>query len=81
MDAAEIKKRKLRWKCRRGMLELDIILLGFFEKHYDNLNEAEKNQFARLLEVDDTLLFAWFMESEQPDDLEVKAMVSKIESK
>lgn len=80
MDAAEIKRRQLRWKCRRGMLELDIILLGYFEKHYDELNDQDKQRFERLLEIDDTLLFAWFMESEQPEDESLKAMVMKIES-
>lgn len=49
---------RLRWRCRRGMLELDLILLRFLEQSYPHLSEAEKAAFARLLELADDELLA-----------------------
>lgn len=66
---------RLRWACRRGMLELDLFLLPFFE-HYQ-MDEAEKALFARLLEAPDPYLFALFMNRCQPAQ-EFVSLVQKI---
>ena len=39
------KTERLRWGCRRGMLELDMLLLPFFDEHYLNMTEKEKQSF------------------------------------
>jgi len=54
-------KARLRWACRRGMLELDVLLMPFVEQAYDQLDETEQALFRQLLECDDPQLFAWFM--------------------
>jgi len=47
---------RLRWRCRRGLLELDIVLARFIEQHYANLSAAEKSEFVELLtEADNDL--------------------------
>ncbi len=78
MNEAEITKRRLRWKCRRGMLELDIFLQTYFDKHYDTLSEEQKQTFARLLEVDDTQLNAWLLKIEQPEHPAFQLMIAEI---
>jgi len=49
-------RRRLRWQCRRGMRELDLLLLDFLERGYEALAPEEKAAFERLLEYPDTLL-------------------------
>jgi len=48
---------RMRWRCRRGLLELDIVLGRFVDLHYDGLDEAQRVAFDVLLEVPDTLLW------------------------
>ena len=57
---------KIKWACRRGMLELDVLLGYFFEEQYSRLTEAEQRQFVDLLEEADPTLFAWLMGHEVP---------------
>lgn len=57
----------LRWGCRRGMLELDLILLPFFEQQFNQLQSAEQNAFCRLIACEDTDLIAWLMGYATPE--------------
>ena len=71
-------KAKLRWACRRGMLELDVLLRPFVDEAFDALEEKDKATFQRLLTADDPDLFAWFMGHEKCKDQELAAMVETI---
>lgn len=74
------KKRtaRLKWACRRGMLELDVLFLPFVEEAFDDLSDEDKETFERLLTCDDPDLFAWFMGHQKCDDPELAAMVATI---
>lgn len=48
---------RARWRCRRGLLELDIVLLRFMDKYYAQLNETELQQFNELLALSDNELW------------------------
>lgn len=69
---------RLRWRCRRGLLELDLILDAFLRDRYPRLNDAQKQQFQRLLELPDTTLLAYMQGRETPVDPEVKEIIRKI---
>ena len=71
-------KAKLKWACRRGMLELDVLFEPFVDEAYDALNDEQKFVFQRLLACEDPELFAWFMGHEHCEDEELRAMVSII---
>ncbi len=71
-------KAKLRWACRRGMLELDVLFMPFVEEAWDGLSSEQKQTFERLLESDDPDLFAWFMGHEECKDEELNSMVQLI---
>ena len=49
---------RLRWKCRRGMLELDLVLQQFLERDYVALDRAAQQAFDALLESGDEELWA-----------------------
>ena len=48
---------RMRWRCRRGMLELDIVLGRFMERHYAALDAAQRAAFDALLDMPDTALW------------------------
>lgn len=50
---------RLRWKCRRGMLELDLLFERFLSHHYATLSIQERETFDRLLTRNDAELWAW----------------------
>lgn len=51
---------RLRWRCRRGMLELDELLLGYLDRSYAAADAAEQSAFRELLEYPDQTLFDIF---------------------
>ena len=48
---------RVRWRCRRGMLELDIVLERFIGQHYTSLDEAQHAVFNALLDMPDAELW------------------------
>lgn len=51
-----VELNRLRWRCRRGLLELDIVLTRFIDKHYEMLSPEERSAFIELLtEADNDL--------------------------
>ncbi|AJJ09744.1 flavinator of succinate dehydrogenase family protein [Yersinia rohdei] len=74
-------KARIHWACRRGMRELDISIMPFFEYEYDGLSESEKQTFIRLLECDDPDLFNWLMNHGEPQDSELRQMVKLIQTR
>jgi len=48
---------RIRWRSRRGLLELDIVLGRFIEAHYTQLDEKEKMAFEALLDMPDNPLW------------------------
>jgi antitoxin CptB len=75
-EAAEMQR--LRWQCRRGMLELDFVLERFLETSYGGLNGREQATFARLLDYQDQDLHDWVMGRAAPVDGDLRRMVAKL---
>lgn len=51
------QRERLYWRCRRGLLELDIVLQRFLDKYYAQLDEAQLNTFESLLLLPDNDLW------------------------
>ena len=71
-------KARLKWACRRGMLELDVLFMPFVDEAYEHLNDEDRITFERLLECDDPELFAWFMGHKKCEDEQLNAIVQLI---
>jgi antitoxin CptB len=48
---------RLRWHCRRGMLELDLVLARFLDAGFARLTPSERQEFERLLDLEDQALW------------------------
>ena len=73
-----VNKARLKWACRRGMLELDVLFIPFVDEAYDALSDQEQRVFERLLTEQDPDLFAWFMGHKVCEDKELDGMVQFI---
>ena len=71
-------RNRLFWASRRGMLELDLVLLPFLEKIYPTLEQEDKERYWRLLDCEDQDMFGWFLRRENPDDPELLKIVQII---
>ena len=69
-------KNRLFWGSRRGMLELDLILLPFVEQVYPTLDDEDKQRYHLLLEEQDQDLFAWLLKRADPDDPELLKIIA-----
>ena len=72
------KLNKIKWKCRRGMLELDLILQDFVEKKYSDLSEVDQLAFEKLLECTDPELIRYLLNFEVPKDSALKEIIIKM---
>lgn len=74
----ELTRRRVSWRCRRGMRELDLLLLGFLDKAYDRLTARERSVFERLLGHSDAELAAWLMGRAEPTERDLADVIEKI---
>ncbi|MCV2403926.1 succinate dehydrogenase assembly factor 2 [Marinomonas sp. C2222] len=70
--------KRLKWNCRRGMLELDLLLEPFLDEVFLTLEEADQARFYKLIECEDQDLFLWFMQKEVPQDDDLARIVDII---
>ncbi len=78
MLTEEEELNRLRWRSRRGMLELDLLLLPFFDEVYRDLEEDQQQLFQRLLEQDYPDLWLWFSRKDKSEDSALQDMVEFI---
>ncbi len=71
---------KLRWRCRRGAKELDVMFERYLERGYPQASEADKQAFDKLLDMQDPKLLRYMLSQETPDTKELADIVSKIQS-
>ncbi|ATR84531.1 succinate dehydrogenase assembly factor 2 family protein [Pseudomonas sp. FFUP_PS_473] len=69
---------RLFWHSRRGMLELDVLLVPFTQEVYATLSEADRECYRNLLACEDQDMFGWFMERTESEDPELQRMVRMI---
>ena len=75
-DEAEL--RRLRWRCRRGMRELDQLFERYLDRRWKQASDAERGVFLRLLACEDDRLWRWFLGYDPADDAELQTLVDRI---
>jgi len=69
---------RVRWQCRRGMLELDLMLQPFVEDNYHLLSSKEQDAFKLLLASHDQELLEYLMGQKKPGNKDVADVANKI---
>lgn len=70
--------RRLQWQCRRGIKEVEVLLMPFFEAYYTELSPSDQQIFECLLACQDVDLFEWFTQRSRPEDAELSRLVDAI---
>ena len=75
-DAADMGR--LRWRCRRGMRELDELLTHYLTEHYPGAGPAEQAAFLQLLDSPDTDLHSYCLRRSLPANPAVRDLIERI---
>ncbi|MBC3906350.1 MULTISPECIES: FAD assembly factor SdhE [Undibacterium] len=62
-----VKRARLRWRARRGLLENDLILTRFLDANEESLTDEEVDAFSRLMELPDNTLMDLIMAKKQAE--------------
>jgi antitoxin CptB len=73
-----LDEARLRWQCRRGILELDLMLETFVEKRYADLPIKTKHAFHQLLKCQDQFLLDYLMGQDVPTDKDVADVAKQV---
>ena len=77
-DAAPPAAGQPKWRCRRGMRELDVLLERYLKERYPSAPAAEQQAFAAMLEAPDPQLFAYVVQRETPVDPEWAQIIARL---
>jgi antitoxin CptB len=81
-QADPVKRARLRWRARRGLLENDLIVTRFLDAHEASLTDEEVDAFSRLMELADNelmdLLLARKEPEDEPDQPHVRALLARL---
>ena len=69
---------ELRWQCRRGMRELDVLLERWLNACFDGASEREKSVFSTLLKLSDPELARYLLAGDLIDDPELAHVIYRI---
>ena len=69
---------RLHWHSRRGMLEIDVMLMPFTQNHYLSLSENDQEAYRRLLDCEDQDIWEWLRGFKLPDDEDLARIVLQV---
>lgn len=70
-----VNEKQIRWRCRRGMKELDVLFERFLAGHFHALDETGRESFARLLDEKDPDLYGWLLGRDEPTDADLRHVI------
>tara|TARA_B110000285_G_scaffold42370_1_gene46892 strand:- start:1461 stop:1709 length:249 start_codon:yes stop_codon:yes gene_type:complete len=74
----EFNKHEIFWHSRRGMLELDLLLVPFAREVFESLSRPDQMLYSELLEEEDQDLFTWLMQRTPPNDPRFESIIRQI---
>lgn len=74
----QVVAKRLYWRSRRGLLELELLLVPFAREALAKLSEAETANYARLLEHDDLDIYDWLQGRQGPPDPSLLGILARI---
>ena len=74
----ELNKQKIFWHSRRGMLELDLLLVPFAQEVFEKLAPDQQQLYEELLQEEDQDLWNWFLDRTEPPQPKFKPLIVQI---
>ena len=71
---------RMRWHCRRGMRELDVLLTRYFEEVYPSATLQQQQAFADILDLQDPLIMAYVIGKQTPDSKDIADVIQQLTS-
>jgi antitoxin CptB len=68
----------LRWRCRRGMKELDVLLTRYLERDYYKVPPAQRQAFESLLEMADPDILDYILGRKMPENRELSLVIARL---
>jgi len=78
MSDESAENNRVYWASRRGMLELDLVLMPYSKERYPLASAAERDAYQLLLDCEDTELFGWFLQKDVPEDAVLAGIVTTV---
>lgn len=79
-DELTLEERKVIYRARRGLKEIDVYFDPYVKQYYFQANESEKLMFAELVDQEDPDLLDWFMEVSEPPRPELRKFIQKLKN-
>jgi antitoxin CptB len=70
---------QLRWRCRRGMLELDLLLNDYLSQHFEQLDQERLSLFETLLDYPDPVLLDLLLGNMRASDTRLAEFIATIQ--
>ena len=70
--------QQLRWRSRRGLLELELLLLPFAQQRLAELSPEQLDSYEQLLECEDLDIYDWLQQRSQPTDASLQMIVDLV---
>ena len=78
IESVDPEIKRLRWRCRRGMRELDQLMLRYLDQRWPTADDKERKLFLQLLDCEDDKLWRWFMGLERAQEESINVIVNII---
>ncbi|MFW5927310.1 MAG: succinate dehydrogenase assembly factor 2 [Wenzhouxiangella sp.] len=72
---------RLRWRCRRGMRELDVLLEGWLKGRWQEADESLRDAFADLLECEDDVIWDWVTGRDRPAGERMRKLIDELRAR
>lgn len=78
VESSEPTISQLRWRCRRGMRELDTLMTAWLKNCWEDADSDARQGFMRLLDSEDDALWDWMTGRDAPEDPALRAAVARV---
>jgi len=73
--------RRMEWRCRRGMLEMDLLFVDFVSRHLPSLSDVQIAALDNLLDLPDNELWNLVSEGQEVNDLAISQVLTMLRGK
>lgn len=81
VDTHDAALRRMEWRCRRGMLEMDLLFVDFVSRHLPSLSDVQIAALDKLLDLPDNELWNLVSEGQEVNDLATSQVLTMLRGK